>query len=126
MATKESSASARPPTTRVQRGLELARERGGEIWPCGRSVWRVPSCSTETVYLVDLKRESCSCEDHRRGGKTCKHLYAALTVKAKTAACAGCGRRFRHRDLHPVPDDHLTFFEGDELCEECAGAHGVL
>jgi hypothetical protein len=29
-------------------------------------------------------------------------------------------------DLHEVDDDHLTFFEGDELCERCAMDHGIL
>jgi hypothetical protein len=127
MATTKDSASARPSTSREQRGIELARERFEEIWRCGPWTWRVPSSSDpETVYVVTLRPERCPCEDHQRSGKTCKHLYAAWTVKAKTAPCAGCGQRFRHRDLHPVPADHLTFFEADQLCESCARAHGVL
>jgi len=128
MIESKSSASRAPTSTREQRGLRLARERAGEIWPCGvaSDVWRVPSGSDESVYLVDLDVESCSCEDHRRSGKLCKHVFAARVVRAKTAPCDGCGRRFRHRDLYPVGDDHLTFYAGDQLCEECAGAHGVL
>ena len=115
------------PSSREERGLALARERAGEISPCGEGgYWRVPSSDGLTVYLVDLARESCSCEDHLRTRQLCKHIYAAAAARAKTAECAGCGRRFRHRDLYPVGDDHLTFFEGDQLCEECAYSHGVL
>jgi hypothetical protein len=39
-------------------------------------------------------------------------------------SCAECG--VRGLDLHQVPEDHLTFFAGDELCEGCAINHGVL
>src|SRR5215218_3720937 len=91
MIESKSSASRAPTSTREQRGLQLARERAGEIWPCGGAsdVWRVPSGSagSETIYLVDLDAESCSCEDHRRGGKLCKHVFAARVVRAKTAPC---------------------------------------
>jgi hypothetical protein len=45
---------------------------------------------------------------------------------AKTLPCADCNERFRGRDLIVVSDDHLTWFEGDELCRECACGHGVL
>ena len=38
----------------------------------------------------------------------------------------GVGDRFTGRDLFEVGDDHLTFFEGDELCLPCAVKHGVL
>jgi hypothetical protein len=49
-------------------------------------------------------------------------------AKPKTAPCDGCGKRLPLRDLLEVHDWHesLTFFEGDLICEECAGAHGVL
>ncbi len=40
--------------------------------------------------------------------------------------CASCGGRFSGRDLFAVGEDHLTFFEGDELCRSCAVRHGVL
>lgn len=128
MDTRKDSARDRgvQPPAREQRGLVIARERAGEIWPCGNGYWRVPSCGGEAIYLVDVRRESCSCEDHLRTRRPCKHLFAVLAVRAKTAPCAGCGLRFKHRDLYPVGDDHLTFFEGDQLCEGCAGAHGVL
>ena len=112
--------------SREERGLDLARERFEEIWRVDRWKWRVPSCSTETVYIVSLKPEFCPCVDFARRGETCKHLFAAWTVKAKTAPCEGCGRRLARWDLIEAPDDHLTFFEGDLLCEECAIGHGVL
>jgi hypothetical protein len=48
-------------------------------------------------------------------------------VRAKTGVCAGCWRRFRHRELVEVlEEDHLTFYEGDLVCEACARNHGVL
>ncbi len=128
----KSSAPARPvKPTREEKGLRLAREHFEEIWCCGAgsAVWRVPSCSeSETIYLVRLKPEFCPCEDFRRRRETCKHLFAAWTVRAKTAPCEGCGERFRRRELVEVTEDHesLTFFDGDLLCDECARAHGVL
>ncbi len=50
----------------------------------------------------------------------------AVLPATKLRSCASCGGRFGGRDLYPAPDDHLTFFEGDELCRECANRHGVL
>ena len=43
-------------------------------------------------------------------------------------ACDGCGERFPAREMVEVVEDHesLTFFLGDEVCRECAGAHGVV
>ncbi len=78
------------------------------------------------VYAVDLKTGECSCEDRTPAGETDKHVVAAKYKKAKTGPCSGCGDRFRHCGLYPVSDDHLTFFEGDELCEAYALDHGVL
>ena len=119
---------ARSPRTREERGLDLARSRPEEIWRVDRHVWRVPSGSGETVYLVDLKLESCSCEDFRRRQEPCKHLFAARVIRAKSGACAGCGRWFLGRDLIEVTEDHdsPTFFASDIVCSECAGAHGIL
>jgi len=54
-----------------------------------------------------------SVEDAKAGAKT--HV---------PTSCAGCGDAAG--DLHPVPAEHLTFNEGDVLCEDCAGNHGVL
>ena len=50
----------------------------------------------------------------------------ALFPVTKLRTCADCGGRFSGRDLFEVSDDHLTFFEGDELCRSCARNHGVL
>ncbi len=52
----------------------------------------------------------------------------AVMPVIKLRYCAGCGGRFIGRDLYEVQDWHesLTFFEGDFLCRECAGNHGVL
>lgn len=50
----------------------------------------------------------------------------ALYPVIKLRTCAGCGGKFPGRDLFDVPDDHLTFFEGDELCRSCARGHGIL
>jgi hypothetical protein len=44
----------------------------------------------------------------------CKHVYAALIVRAKTAE-------------ECVEDNHdgLTYFDGDQLCRVCADNAGV-
>ncbi len=90
-----------------------------------RGVYKVPSGTSTAVYTVRIvPTPRCSCRD-ARGGE-CKHIAAVRVVRKATAPCAGCGRRFRHRELVEVPENHLTFFEGDMLCPECAGAHGVL
>ena len=105
------SASAPQPST---------RERFEEIWPCGEGYWRVPSSVSLTYYVVDVARETCSCDDHLHSLLPFKHLFAFLALRANSAPCSGCGRRFRHHDLYPAGVDLLTFFEGDQLCEECA------
>ncbi len=50
----------------------------------------------------------------------------ALYPVIKLRSCASCRGRFEGRDLLAVGDDHLTFFEGDELCRSCARNHGIL
>jgi hypothetical protein len=119
-----------PTTTREQRGLELYREHADAIrFDAAERVWLVPSQHDSTsVYEVTLGRrgESCECRDHGRRGATCKHIVAATIARAKTGRCDGCGERFPRRDMYEVGDDHLTFFEGDELCRPCALRHGVL
>ncbi len=124
----DTSSLAQPahPSTREARGLRLAEQCFEEIYPVSRGTWAVPSCSGEAVYLVRLRHESCTCADHRRRERPCKHVYAALVVRAKSAECAGCGGRSRRRDMVEVGPDSLTFFEGDMLCEGCALDHGEL
>jgi hypothetical protein len=127
MATTESSAPAHP-STREQRGLALYRERGGAIKHVRGSVWSVPSCTRAGVYLVDLADGICTCADMPPAGEVCKHETAATIVRAKSGVCAGCGRRFRRRELvECVEGDHdnLTYFDGDRLCRTCADNAGV-
>jgi hypothetical protein len=139
------------PNTRELRALELYRERGAEIEIVGENTFGVPSCTGRGLYEVRYGGgvESCSCPDFEFG-HTCKHLLAVgiahasrlsgireirvLTIVAgdpfahagMLVPCVGCGRRFRHQDLVEVlKEDHLTFFEGDVVCEACAANHGV-
>jgi hypothetical protein len=119
------AATTSVPETRALRGLALFRQRGEEIEHVKGWLWAVPSCSGEGLYLVDLKAGECECRDRPPAGEVCKHTAAATIARAKSGECAGCSKKVRHRDLYPVPEDHLTFFEGDELCLSCACAHGV-
>ncbi len=117
------------PETRELRGLRLFRERGAEMERVALWTWSVPSCTGTRRYTVDLKAGSCTCPDHRRRGKACKHLYAAEMARVKTAACDGCGRRLPRRELTELNEDNhdnLTYFHGQQLCPECAAAAGVL
>jgi hypothetical protein len=127
MATTESSAPAHP-STREQRGLELYRERGDQIKHVRGSLWSVPSCTRAGVYLVDLAGGVCTCPDMPPAGEVCKHTTAATIAHAKCGVCAGCGLRFRHRELVECVEgnhDGLTYFDGDRLCPACADAAGV-
>ena len=112
-------------TSREVRGIALFDELGDEIEHVRGCTWLVPSrCGV--LYAIDLKSDSCACPDFEERRLPCKHVYAARIAHSKSGECTGCGRRVRHRDLHEVSDDHLTFFEGDMLCERCAMDHGVL
>ncbi len=53
-------------TTRVQRGIQLHRERGAEIERTTANTYKVPSCTGEDSYLVFLDLRCCTCPDHRR------------------------------------------------------------
>ena len=118
------------PSTREARGLRLAELRFEEIHPVSPGVWSVPSCSGENTYLVRLRHESCNCPDFRHHHRPCKHLYAARVVKAKTASCEGCSKRFRHRDLVEATEENSAFtlsvFVGERYCRRCAGDRGIL
>lgn len=119
----------RVPGSREQRGVALAQERFEGIERVAPWTWSVPS-STEAdkSYVVNLKHEACSCPDTPPKGGVCKHVTAAAYVKARTGVCANCGGRFRGRDLIEVMDSHesLTWFEGDEVCVDCAPGCGLL
>lgn len=115
--------------TREARGLRLAQERFEEIALSHRGGrYTVPRLHGERAYGVtySAREESCSCPDWEFG-HTCYHVLAAAVVRAKTGICAGCGHRFRHRELVEVlEEDHLTFYAGDVVCETCARNHGAL
>ena len=117
------------PNTRELGALTLAEERFEEIAASHRGGrYIVPSLHGEHTYDVvyTARKESCCCPDWQFG-HTCYHVLAAAVVRAKTGVCAGCGRRFRHRDMVEVlEEDHLTFYEGAVVCEACARNHGVL
>ncbi len=116
------------PNTRELRALDLVESHFEEIaasYRGGRYI--VPSLHGEHTYDVIYTRdsESCSCRDWEFG-HTCYHVLAAAVVRAKTGVCAGCGYRFRHRQLLEVGADSLAFFEGDQVCGGCACDHGIL
>ncbi len=123
--TEQSLAQPTRPSTREIRGIALYRDHADEI-RFERGVWLVPSLSTATtVYEVRIgtKGVSCECRDFGFRGVACQHIHAATVARSKTRECAGCSGRFRGRDLFEVGDDDLTYFEGDELCRECARGH---
>lgn len=133
MAVKSLAGSPQESTSRIERGRELYTEHGNEIrFDQAEKVWLVPSQHDATsVYEVTLGRrgEYCECQDfefrHPEGG--CVHIIAATLRKAKTFRCEGCEDRFPNGEMFQIMDDtHLSFFEGDCLCEECAHAHGVI
>lgn len=120
------------PETREQRGLDLFHEKREDIWNVGPHTYRVPSCSDEqTIYIVTTRpgQELCPCPDFLERCQDqdirCKHLHAARTWAKRSGECADCKVRLLHRDLYEVGEDHLTWFEGDELCEPCAGNAGI-
>jgi hypothetical protein len=103
-------------STRELRGRDLYLEHADEI-RFEDGVWLVPSQHDATsVYEVTLGRrgEFCECADFEHRSQACKHMVAAMIFRAKTGPCAEGGRRFRHRDLYPVPEGDLTYFDGDE------------
>ena len=116
-----------PTTTCEERGIALYRNRGDEIEHLDSWRWRVPSCTGENVYVVDLRSQSCQCPDYRRRSLPCKHVAAATIARAKSADCGGCGRCVRRRDLHDVPEDHPTLGGlVEELCGGCGRSQGII
>ncbi len=87
MATTKDSA---PPSSRLQRGVKLFRERGDEITRTTGGTYRVPSCTGEDSYHVYIGEVTCcSCPDSRRAreaGEHCKHVHAAAVFAAKRRA----------------------------------------
>ncbi len=121
---------AHRPNTREHRALDLARRCFEEIALSHRGGTYTVSASAGGSYSVTYtaREESCSCRDWEFG-HTCHHVLACAVVRAKSGICAGCGRRFRHRELTECVEsnhDDLTYFDGDLLCPECADNSGVL
>ena len=118
--------------TRESRGLALYREHGHLIEKVAPDFYLVPSLASpgERFYHVDYRDETCDSPDHEHRGAACLHVYAVGVKLAKrrgsASRCDGCGERFPRRDMYEVEADHLTFFEGDELCRPCAIHHGIL
>ncbi len=106
--------------------------------------------SAGAVYVVDPETWGCSCPDHHRRGKGCKHAlscWALWRASARPAVagglehvgeivgraiplrpCASCGDRFPARELVEVGPREAEWdaavSEGDALC--CSRAPGVL
>ncbi len=122
--------TTRKVSTRELRALVLAEVRFEEIALSHRGgLYAVPSLHGEHTYGVTYtaRAEACSCRDWGFG-HVCYHILAVCIVRAKTGVCAGCGRRFRHRELVECVDgehDNLTYFDGDLLCHGCADNAGV-
>jgi hypothetical protein len=118
------------PTTRIDRGRKLYAEHADALTYVD-GIWYVPSQhDTTSVYEVVLgcRGESCECEDFEHRQQACKHIICATIARAKTRRCAGCSKRFPHREIVEVQEDHdsLTFFVGDPVCASCALVHGLL
>jgi hypothetical protein len=85
----QSLAPSAPPHTRELRALALVQARGHEIVRTSPWTYNVPSCTGEDFYVVDYRRESCECEDYRRRGVPCKHVYAVGLHRAKRRGGSG-------------------------------------
>ncbi len=97
---------------------ELRRmEESHEVRDC-------PGCYEGLVYDTGVgawvDHDGCS-----GSGRARAFVYPKV---GRLRECDGCGERFPGREMVEVVADHdsVTFFEGDEVCRECAGAHGVV
>ena len=66
---------------RVERGLIIAATC--RLNRMNDGTWLVPSqtkAGDVAAYHVNLEAKSCTCPDHKEGGFTCKHFYAASIV----------------------------------------------
>jgi hypothetical protein len=119
------------PNSRIEHGRRLYAEHAEDI-VFQDGVWLVPSQNTHTSryeVVIGYRGEWCECSDwtYRSPEGGCLHIVAATLARAKTFRCEGCGDRFPNREMFQIMEpDHLSFFEGDPLCESCAGNHGVL
>lgn len=72
----------------VERGTVQRVERGWILANLGKvekdgPLYNVRSSKGRGMYVVDLKRDTCECEDWKRRKDTCKHLVAATLVAAR-------------------------------------------
>ncbi len=95
---------------RVKRGRELFATRGDVVEHLGRGVYRVPGCSGNRFYRVDLdvlgdgSKESCSCPDHKKRGGSCKHIVCATIHRARTVATRTPARFVKGAIPEPADD----------------------
>ena len=71
-------------TTRIERGIRLFAERRHLIERTTANSYKVPSCTSDEVYLVCLDLRSCTCPDHPAAkaiNQRCKHVTACQLVK---------------------------------------------
>ena len=109
--------------------FELHRDEILESY-LGAGRWIVPSGSVEgRTYEARVgsrpERSRCECRGFA-SHKHCSHIVCATLARKKSFTCDGCGRRTPNREMVVVGDDSLSLFEGDQVCGECALAHGVL
>lgn len=97
------------PTSREQRGRELAK-RGG-IKPIG-SRYAVPSSAGAGGYIVDIVDDVCSCPDHETRRMRCKHIEAVLFwlvwEGAVTATAEAPAKRKTYRQNWPAYNEAQT------------------
>ena len=92
------------PETRAARGLQLYRERGGEIvfYPT-TGEYGVPSSSVEgELYHVNLEAGTCECPDATCRGAICMHLVASEAKRIGLARKSPTPRRSRCSSLPPM------------------------
>ncbi len=94
------------------------------------------SGSEGAVYVVDPASWGCTCPDHHRHGRGCKHalacwaLWRASARPASLRPCDSCGGAVAGGELVEVGAEQaewsLAVWEGDVLCRPCARRAGVL
>ncbi len=76
-----------------------------------------------SVLVYDERAGWVECRACSGTGRAVMFVYPKAR---RLRECASCGGRFSGRDLFAVRENHLTFFEGDELCRPCARRHSIL
>lgn len=122
-----------PPTTRYHRvdyeflGL-LNEDFGIDFFSLNQAFMGVPPAPKKrAIALCEWAIRSAGGDEDEAGKALrawAKKNRAGKYGAAFDPSCADCGSR--DGTLYPVPGEHLTFFEGDELCGGCALNHGVL